>query len=558
MTSRAARVPAAVRRVAEQVVADHPGVEAVLLFGSRARGDHRPDSDIDLALVGPYCPNSAERRLLDADPRIEALYVTTADNLRAKANLATAIEAALVRQAKPIAGTWRRPRHRKEKLDVSTPDLARNLSAASTELHTGMTLTANSLDEDQLDDPDATTSAFNAAERIGKALLWSFGEVPKQVHNLATLADQLQGTSTGPDQAERAQLAKRLRAMNGLGPVGHTTTYEATGVFEITEDTADRLCDVAILQSEALRRLARYPEHPQPEPQDEERALFALSRCARQNLKQSAQVLSNPVPEPLRHAALTWFHAAAQASRTFQDALAEHQHPDSPEAARAAKTAARNEVETIGKDWLHEHPGARPPRAAPPRPEASDPTGTPQERIALAIVKARPHTRTCLHADPTSRRAMSIPSWEDLGEEARSFLETGDQSTGHIDGLAKQILGSAPATRTDWARAAHRLEHRARVVDASELASELNARATTAREATEALTERDVCGAIDDLTRPATIATTTAQRANALASMGPGFKAENDAHLEHAIGLIPRLDWRLTRIERRLGLGPPD
>ena len=418
MTSRAARVPAAVRRAAQQVVADHPGVEAVLLFGSRARGDHRPDSDIDLVVVGQGCPNSTERRLLDADPRIEALYVTTAENLRAKANLATAIEAALVRQAKPIAGTWRRPRYRKEKLDVSTQDLAGNLSAASGELHKGMTRTARALREDRLNHPDATTSAFNATERIGKALLWSFGEVPKHVHNLAILADQLQGTPTDPNRAERAQLAKQLRAMNGLGPVGHATTYEATGVFEITEDTADRLCDVAILQSDALRRLARHPEHPQPEPQDQDQALLALSHCARENLEESARVLSNPVPEPLRHAALTWLHAAAHASRTFQDALAEHQHPDSPEAARAAKTAARNEIETIARDWLQEHPGARPPRAAPPRPEPSEPTETPQERIALAIVKARPHTRMCLHADPTCRRAMSIPSWEDLREEA--------------------------------------------------------------------------------------------------------------------------------------------
>ena len=42
---RARQVAAAVARV--------PGVERVLLFGSRARGDHREDSDIDLLVVGP-------------------------------------------------------------------------------------------------------------------------------------------------------------------------------------------------------------------------------------------------------------------------------------------------------------------------------------------------------------------------------------------------------------------------------------------------------------------------------------------------------------------------
>jgi hypothetical protein len=29
----------------------HPEIKAVYLYGSRARGDHRPDSDIDLAVV---------------------------------------------------------------------------------------------------------------------------------------------------------------------------------------------------------------------------------------------------------------------------------------------------------------------------------------------------------------------------------------------------------------------------------------------------------------------------------------------------------------------------
>ena len=42
---RARKVAAAVARV--------PGVERVLLFGSRARGDHREDSDINLLVMGP-------------------------------------------------------------------------------------------------------------------------------------------------------------------------------------------------------------------------------------------------------------------------------------------------------------------------------------------------------------------------------------------------------------------------------------------------------------------------------------------------------------------------
>ena len=35
-----------------RVLAAHPGVEQALLYGSRAKGNYRPGSDIDLCLVG--------------------------------------------------------------------------------------------------------------------------------------------------------------------------------------------------------------------------------------------------------------------------------------------------------------------------------------------------------------------------------------------------------------------------------------------------------------------------------------------------------------------------
>jgi predicted nucleotidyltransferase len=35
-----------------------PTVNKVILFGSRARGDHRPRSDIDLAIEAPFATNS--------------------------------------------------------------------------------------------------------------------------------------------------------------------------------------------------------------------------------------------------------------------------------------------------------------------------------------------------------------------------------------------------------------------------------------------------------------------------------------------------------------------
>ncbi len=43
--------PETVRRIRE-VLARHPEVEEAILYGSRAKGTHRPGSDIDLAIKG--------------------------------------------------------------------------------------------------------------------------------------------------------------------------------------------------------------------------------------------------------------------------------------------------------------------------------------------------------------------------------------------------------------------------------------------------------------------------------------------------------------------------
>ena len=42
-----------------------PFIEAIWLFGSRARGDHRHKSDIDLAILCPYATDSEWLQVLD-------------------------------------------------------------------------------------------------------------------------------------------------------------------------------------------------------------------------------------------------------------------------------------------------------------------------------------------------------------------------------------------------------------------------------------------------------------------------------------------------------------
>lgn len=49
------------------VFAQHAGIEKAVLYGSRAKGTWRPQSDIDLALVGDLPPLAAQAVALDLD-----------------------------------------------------------------------------------------------------------------------------------------------------------------------------------------------------------------------------------------------------------------------------------------------------------------------------------------------------------------------------------------------------------------------------------------------------------------------------------------------------------
>jgi len=63
--------PAVVDRI-HSVLAAFPAIEQVILYGSRAKGTHRPGSDIDLALVGQ---RMTEQQLSQLDSRLDDLLL---------------------------------------------------------------------------------------------------------------------------------------------------------------------------------------------------------------------------------------------------------------------------------------------------------------------------------------------------------------------------------------------------------------------------------------------------------------------------------------------------
>ncbi len=59
-------------------ITETKGIEKIILFGSRARGDADPKSDIDVAII---CPNITDRDWLDICDRVENIDTLLEINL---------------------------------------------------------------------------------------------------------------------------------------------------------------------------------------------------------------------------------------------------------------------------------------------------------------------------------------------------------------------------------------------------------------------------------------------------------------------------------------------
>ena len=56
------------------VFAEHPAVEKAVLYGSRAKGTHKPGSDIDLTLYGAALSHREMNHILDALDALDLPY----------------------------------------------------------------------------------------------------------------------------------------------------------------------------------------------------------------------------------------------------------------------------------------------------------------------------------------------------------------------------------------------------------------------------------------------------------------------------------------------------
>ena len=126
-SERQIEIPPLIRRAAQQTVRGNETIEAVLLFGSRARGDHTSESDYDIAIVtGPRFERPPETAMALCDPDLEKKFGTqlvfvSREGLERDANTAGTLASRIAREGAIIAGDWRRPQCRDgNELDIDT------------------------------------------------------------------------------------------------------------------------------------------------------------------------------------------------------------------------------------------------------------------------------------------------------------------------------------------------------------------------------------------------------------------------------------------------------
>ena len=261
-------VPPSVLREAQRIVEAEPAIEAIVLFGSRARGEHQRNSDVDLAIVSaaPHREvRDACRPLTEASQAVQIVPVDPAA-LRTYRNTANRVERAIVVDGKPLAGTWHRPRHRREATDMDHKAFANGLESCASHADGAIRDIARAKARGDGGTNQGAFNAFRAGEHAAKAVLALYGLTPRRTHGVAQLAEQLRNARKGaPDRAEREALAQQIDELNGNADQLATADY-ASELVEPTETTEQRLTRAARLAERCVDLYARQATGPSREP----------------------------------------------------------------------------------------------------------------------------------------------------------------------------------------------------------------------------------------------------------------------------------------------------
>ena len=263
------RIPRLIRTAAKETLRQNEAIQAVLLYGSRSRGDHRRGSDYDIAIVTSLPRKEAfEAAKLLYDGDLEKKYWTelvfrSPKELERYANTAGTLESRLAREGVLIAGEWTRPECREgTELDI---EIEKALEWADVATWNGSRATSwldVSSSEGWPGDNVAATRVQRMAEQVTKGILATFGIYETDIHDLDGTADELANAylDNGWKQSERSEFGNRIRGIESKGRAA-VCAEKRKRTFEPLDETIGRLGRVWSLLIAWLEMFAKlYPE----------------------------------------------------------------------------------------------------------------------------------------------------------------------------------------------------------------------------------------------------------------------------------------------------------
>ena len=263
------RIPRLIRAAAEETLRQNDAIEAILLYGSRARGDHRRGSDYDIAVISNLPRMEAyEAAKALYDKELEKRYwtelaFTSPEDLARYPNTAGTLESRLAREGILIAGEWTRPECREGwELDI---DAEKALDWVRVAMGNGLQATmwlSTASSENWSGDNEAATRIERMAGLVTKGIVATFGIHESDIHDLDRTAEELANAyaDTGWRRAERAAFAVRIRALKSKGRAA-LRAEKRKGTFEPLDETIGRLGRIWSLMMQWLETVAEL--HPE-------------------------------------------------------------------------------------------------------------------------------------------------------------------------------------------------------------------------------------------------------------------------------------------------------
>ncbi len=269
----------------------HDGVEAIVLFGSRARGDPHDESDWDVCLIGNHEPGNIEDALLPMGTethgaRVDVLWRNRAD-LRNDTSAGT-VWAAIVRDGEVIAGDGTVLANI-EVSPMKRTDIVRAFAIAAvkirTAVHHAQEETNATEDEVPFINIEGMEASSAAAEHLSRAVVGMLGAQPGSGHNVNTDAEILNKSADDTDSAERATTlrasANAIRRTDNRTHDGRGVAY--SGNAELRTHWERRVANVARTYAEVVDGAmnARGPLKGLAEGPDSERVRGIITEVAR-------------------------------------------------------------------------------------------------------------------------------------------------------------------------------------------------------------------------------------------------------------------------------------